>query len=1049
MIESVQAVGYGEAAKSALRAALVAAKAEDPLAAVTVIVPSNFAGLSLRRMLAGAEDDAGRVGIANVDFVTPYRLAELLGRAELAQQTKLPLTTPVLTAAIRVALARRVGFFTRVAGHHATEAALVTCYSELSRARPDTLARLEVQGSVRAQAAVELFARVREGLTAYADEDELARAALGALLGDRAEVAALGTAILYLPEPRPPALTDLLAKLIERVPTRAVVGLTGVPEADSEVRRLCTRLGVELGGSIPDPPTGTEIITVSDPDEEVRAVVRRVLAAAESGVRLDRIAVLYPAPDPYARALHEQLDAAGVPYNGPGVGRLDATVAGRALLRLLALADSDAGRADVMALLAAAPVRDAMGSLVPAARWDLVSRRAGVVGGAADWERKLTNHAAAQRARAEQMEADGANEGSISGARGEADQADELRAFVAELVGALTPPEPGTSWSERVQWARGLVQSVLGNEASWTRWPELELEAARRVDAALTRLAALDTVEPGPTSEVFARAVTVELEASLGRTGRFGEGVVCGPLALGAGLDLDLVFVLGMAEGTCPAPRREDALVSDADRSLAVDGELPLRSERVHEQHRVFLAALASGSTARVLVVPRGDHRTGRSRLPSRWALDTAAALAGVDRVFSSEFGELDAGWLGSVPSYVAGLRDAPIAASIADRDVAALLRHTESGLPLDAHHIASSGALARGIELQRARASNEFTRFDGNLDGQPVPSPALGEVLSATRLQTWAGCPFAYFLGSVLGLGLVEAPEQIVEISALDRGSLVHEVLERFLEPVVAREFVARPQPDEPWSPEEHARLREIAEERFEHYEALGVTGRSLLWQIHRASLVEDLEGFLVEDDAYRQEWLVVPDQVEMAFGFDGLPPVRIQLADGRVVEFRGRADRVDRSLDGSLTVIDYKTGAGAGYGALDQDPVLRGLHLQLPLYAEAARQQLGAEEARAYYWFATQAGGYELHGYELDRSRRDRFVDVLTEIVDGIEDGVFPAEPGPENYWFSSFENCKFCQFDALCPADRDSHAEAVHDAPELVRFRNLADGTDGWEP
>jgi RecB family exonuclease len=183
------------------------------------------------------------------------------------------------------------------------------------------------------------------------------------------------------------------------------------------------------------------------------------------------------------------------------------------------------------------------------------------------------------------------------------------------------------------------------------------------------------------------------------------------------------------------------------------------------------------------------------------------------------------------------------------------------------------------------------------------------------------------------------------------------------------------------------------------------------------------------------------------MPFGFDGLEPVHIKLPDGRELDFRGRADRVDRSLDGTLTVLDYKTGKGAGYDEVEDDPVVRGQRLQLPLYAAAARQQLGADDVHAYYWFATRAGKYQQFGYELDAPRQVRFESVLTEIVDGIESGVFPAEPGQANWFFGTFENCAFCEFDELCPSDRDAHWEAIAEAPQLVRFRRLADGTDQW--
>src|SRR5688572_14019734 len=91
----VRVTPFGAPATAALAEAIEAAKGDDPLAPVTVIVASNVVGLSSRRILGA------RGGLANVDFVTPFRLAQLVGAGVVGGT---PLTNAVLAAAVRAVL---------------------------------------------------------------------------------------------------------------------------------------------------------------------------------------------------------------------------------------------------------------------------------------------------------------------------------------------------------------------------------------------------------------------------------------------------------------------------------------------------------------------------------------------------------------------------------------------------------------------------------------------------------------------------------------------------------------------------------------------------------------------------------------------------------------------------------------------------------------------------------------------------------------------------------------------------------------------------------
>ncbi|HEX9259016.1 MAG TPA: PD-(D/E)XK nuclease family protein, partial [Acidimicrobiales bacterium] len=525
-----------------------------------------------------------------------------------------------------------------------------------------------------------------------------------------------------------------------------------------------------------------------------------------------------------------------------------------------------------------------------------------------------------------------------------------------------------------------------------------------------------------------------------GRLGRFGQGVLVAPLAALVGLDLDAVVVVGVSEGTCPAPRRDDALVSDADRLSAepAPGELIVRRNAVHDEHRRFMAALAAGGRHRVLIQARGDHRSGHHRLPSRWLLDAATHLVGA-AVYSSDLDDIVHPAIVQVASSVDGLRTAARPATPDELDLQLLVRHCDEGRAVADHPLASHDPVASGLALQTARSSASLTRFDGYMPGVTLAASPLDAIQSPTRLETYAECPFRYLLVNVLRLSEAPEPEDLLSIDALSRGHLVHTVLERFLLPVIDEPPHLRPQPGTPWPPHERARLRSIALDVFADFEAKGLTGRPMLWRVERGQILEMLDDWLTDDDGLRQKHGSVPEALEMAFGLSpDVGPLEVALGDGRTVLFRGRADRVDRTVDGGTLVLDYKTGKDS-YKASKVDPLRGGKKLQLAVYGLAARQRYGGV-AKALYWFLAESGQARRRGYTVDDAIETTLATTVRTMVDGIEAGVFPAVPGEEDWFSGTNKNCRYCAFDSLCPRDRLATFEAKQDDPALAGYLSL---------
>ena len=1082
-IEVVTAA-YGPPAHAALAGAVERAKDGDPLAPVTVVVPANTVGLAARRCL-GRRGVNGRGGIAAVSFLTPYALAELIGSARTADSRRRPVSKPVIAGAVRAALREDPGHFAGVATHPATERALVRAYRELSELGPVALDRLAATSS-RAADVVRVHRFVRAALDErFSDEQSLVAAAVETLGRGEFPADELGRLVVFLPQSLTTTQCRLLVAVAERTGATVVAGATGVAAADAAVRDAVERLGASLG-----PASGegldlgrTRALTVSDADEEVRHAVRAVVEAARRGMALGRCAIVYGTADPYARLVGDALDAAGIDWVGATVETAETSLLGRSLLAMLSLPDNDYPRRDLMAWLASAPVLHEAESgrrPAPSAAWERVARQAGITGGLTQWRDRLARHAQSLDDSAADAARDDSQEARSRRYLREAAEARALARFVEALAESLDAGRTAATWSTLAAWCRKLVRTYFG-DARWRegardgrgRWPDHERRFAELVDEAVDRLGHLDEIDTDPSLASFRRALQMELEGTPGRRGTFGHGVLTGPPGAALGAELDLVVLCGLAEGTFPARRREDPLLPDRER-LVAGRDLPLRGDRTDDDHRCLLAVLAAAPET-LLLYPRGDLRRAAERAPSRWLLDAVEARNNV-RPSGEELARSGLDWLSEVPSFVAGIRQTAFPAHVQEYDMRALLGWHDERRPVGDHWLLDERVeLQRGVELTLARRSRRFTRFDGNLAGDGdlrgirLPHPCdEGQITSASRLEAWASCPHAYFVRYVLRVDAVEDPDESYRITALDRGNLVHRILDRWMSEAIANDDVPRPGRD--WSSRARRRLREIAEEECDRTEERGLVGRRLYWQRDRSQILEELDRSLVLDHEMRSKYRSRPIASELGFamigpsepgdgrsdtpvlveldqppqpttGADGATPGSIDGSGPRQLAVRGSIDRVDETDSGGLVVIDYKSGSSRTYKDLSaDDPTPAGGHLQLVLYALAARQILNRPdaEARGDYWFVSRRGGFASHGYPVDVATEKRVLATVAAIVDGIGAGLFPLHP--EKPGWRRWVPCLCCEPDGLGTRDvwRDWERKRTH--PDLLGYTAL---------
>ena len=1022
------------------------AKKGDPLAPVTVAAPSRYASLSLRH-------DLGRRGFANVRFIELPMLAELLGAVHLAG--KRPLTAVLQSILLRQVLEEDDGPLAPVRHHRSTQNSLRGSFNQLRRLEEPARAALEAQGGVPG-AVARLYREYRKGTGQdwYDVEDLTAAAAEAVRNGAAPALQDLGQTIFYLPRRISPAQTALLEALAERGWCAVVLGATGDEAADAPVRETSKALKPVMGdpvetgsGSAPFPPAGEAHVHIApNTHEELRWVIRQIAReATEHGTPFHRMAVLYRTENPYATLVRDELRLAGLPLAGPGRDSLADTGLGRTLTGLLELPEGGYTREAVMAWLTGCPVLPpgVRESAFNPSRWDSLARSAGVVGGLQQWRDRLGRHARRLSEDAERRE----TEGEITEARAyrmkeEAATARRVLAFVEKLAADTAPPDAGRSWTEYCNWASRLLDEYLSPGI-----PDAELAFRERVDRILEELRGADRVHPSTTADEFRRTVADSLRTPVGHLGTTGRGVFVSPFASAAGMDFNVVWLVGMIEGGTPPAITPDPLLPES--SWRAAGGPSRVEERIAAERYDYLSAAAS-APRRFLSYPVADAASQRQAHPSRWLLEQASALEG-RTVHTSVLGRLgDRPWLTvdvSAQQSLAALPDTSLADGH-DYRLNRLLRWGRMERPMARHPLASRGSLLRAHRLGRSRYSESLTEFDGNLSGEGgsgwFGDRLQGPAVSPTSLETWAGCPYRYFLGHLLRLSALETPEETTAITPLEQGSLVHHILERFVADTAA--FGAMPGPGERWDERAHRRLMHLAEEAFREAESRGVTGKPLLWDLAKEDIREDLATFLEEDARLRAANATSRLLPEVRFGLGGATPEVFDEETG--IRFRGIIDRLDANGDGSVAlVIDYKTGSHRPYSNLEKDPIDRGKRLQLGVYSLAARSLFpDASLIRAAYWFTTTRGGFQFSPRQYfdigDDATAQRFREGVSTIVGGIRQGVFPANPGnPAGQ--GGPENCRFCDFDSLCPSRRTDIWERKRSDPLLDSYRQLSDG------
>lgn len=827
------------------------------------------------------------------------------------------------------------------------------------------------------------------------------------------------------------------------------------------------------------PPEGTvddHVVFMSAPGQERECVemARLIVKEAKGGVRFDNMAVLLRSPDKYVGVIQSAFRRAEVPAYFLN-GNRRPHPAGRALLALLNCATeglsvhrfseylsfaqvpslSDSGCPPFETDFDAIPEDEALGigmatgaltaedseeqetetesedgrkpelagSLRTPWRWEEVLVEAAVIGGKERWARRLRGLESQFRLELEVLRGEETDSAVIQTSEQRLLNLQHLANFALPLIDTLASMPKSAKWGD---WL--------------TILESLAVKALRRPERVLTLIAEMNPMaDVGPISLNEVLNVLKDKLANVQQQSahhRYGQ-VFVGTHDQARGHSFEIVFVPGLAERMFPQKLREDPLLLDELRKQ-LSKDLLVQFGR-GQRERLFLQIAVGAAKRRLyLSYPRSEIAEPRPRVPSSYALDIVRAITGRIPDFEKLAGEPDR----STNSRLSWPAPDNPSSAIDDAEFdLAVLRPLISMSSQDrkgrfAYVKKENDHLFRSLR-------NRWSRWDKErwweYDGLCTKSPAVIDILkshrlnsraySASALQTFAVCPYQFFLSSIHGLRSKPERHAVQQIDPLTRGHLFHKVQAATLRRLQTTGKL--PINDSSLAAALTVLNTTLDEIAARYYENLS-PAIDQVWHDSIERMRLDLRGWL-HLLAREERW--EPIHFEFGFGFgaaaDRDPASLLApavLSSGH--RLHGIVDLIECCTeDQNLRVTDHKTGSNDGKtGAI----IAGGESLQPVLYALAVESVLNTPVTDGRLSFCTAAGGFSERVVHIDQNARENISTLLGIIDSAIEDVFLVPAPKPKA--------CTHCKFITVCGPYEEIRISSKSDQGRLKQLQRV---------
>lgn len=494
-------------------------------------------------------------------------------------------------------------------------------------------------------------------------------------------------------------------------------------------------------------------------------------------------------------------------------------------------------------------------------------------------------------------------------------------------------------------------------------------------------------------------------------------------------------FVVGLDAGRTNGGGRQDPLLPDSVRRAVAADSLATSVDRREAATWRIATALASLRGQVTLSYATSGSLDGSEAGPSplllqAWRLSRGDATASYEALRDALTPPACAVPVARLSTGIGGL---PAASGIDRRDVW-LGAMADGPLLLDGGDLVRSchPLLDAGLEAAEAASGTVAGGHHGIVlpaAGEFDPTSRPDRPVSPSALELLAKCPMAWFYRYGLGLRLPSDPSYDPDawLDAAGRGSLLHEIYETF-----ARRYLDR----QGEIVHEAARtdMLAIADSVIAQWRANVPPPSETVFEAEASELRSAALSFLVME---RQQYKGGDGSTwwKLEHGFGGDAPLgRFVLPDGRSISVRGRADRVDRLVDGRLVVIDYKTGkAGPFQRTAKQAPFNGGRQLQPALYTAVLEALLDMPVARFEYRFPTGRGEGEIISYSAEELAE--VPALIAQLLEHLQHGHFVAT--------DDCTDCRYCDFRPVCRSTSDRYGNV--ETPRAAWARDNGDGLD----